>query len=486
MGISWPLVVAVLALFGVLACMPAARPLSDPDTYWHIAAGRWILEHGLVPGGDPFSHSMPGAPWTTQEWLSEVVLNAAYRIGGWPALVALTAMSFAATLAWLTRFLLRRMEPVHALLFTGFAAGMLLTHLLARPHVLAWPLLALWVGVLVEASESRRGPPWWLLAVLLLWANLHGSFTLGLLLAVVIAGDAILAHSPGTRRAPAARWLAFIASAIGVSMITPNGAEGLTYTVKVMHQDFALSMIGEWLSPNFHQLQAVEVWLLLVLGLALSGRVRLPLVRMLIVLGLVHLALKHHRNMAILGLVSPFVMAGPMARQWARSATGGRDAERLDRWFRALAIPARPVAVVLALSLSMLALGAIVPARGPAPQPGITPEAALRAARAAGVQGEVLNEYSFGGYLIFQGVKVFLDGRSDLYGDDLLRRSAMALSLREPQALRALLEDYRIGWTLLIPGTPAIASLDVMPGWERVYADDVAVVHRRRDTGAAR
>src|SRR5258708_928797 len=80
---------------------------------------------------------------------------------------------FAITLAGLTRFLLARMEPVHALLFVGMAAAMMLSHLLVRPHVLVWPLFALWVGVQVNASESHRSPPWWLLIVMALWANLH-------------------------------------------------------------------------------------------------------------------------------------------------------------------------------------------------------------------------------------------------------------------------------------------------------------------------
>jgi len=481
LGISWPLIVAVLALFGVLLVMPASRSLSDPDTYWHIAAGRWILEHGAVPSGDPFSHSMPGAPWTTQEWLSQLVLATTYRLGGWAALAGLAALSFAITLAGVTRFLLRRLQPVHALLFTGLTAGMLMTHLLARPHVLAWPLLALWVGALVSASEARRGPPWWALPLMLLWANLHGSFTLGLLLAVALSCDAIAMQPMEARRVTAQRWFLFAVLAVITSMVTPNGWDGLTYTAKVMQQAFALSMIGEWRPPDFQRLPLVEVWLLLILGLAVTGRLRLPVVRTLILLGLVHLAFKHHRNTAILGLVSPFLLAAPLGRLWNDGSTStGRDAVQLDRWFRAFATPARPMAVALTTAVAVMALVTIVPARRPQPDPIITPAAALRAARIAGVSGEVLNEYSYGGYLIFQDIKVFLDGRSDLYGDELLRRNVDALSLRDGKALTALLDDYRIGWTLLVPGTPAVALLDVLPGWQRVYADNIAVVHKRR------
>ncbi|WP_330834174.1 hypothetical protein [Piscinibacter sp.] len=480
LGISWPLIVAVLALCGVLGTMPASRPLSDPDTYWHIAAGRWILEHGAIPTGDPFSHVMPGAPWTTHEWLSEVVLAAAYRVGGWGALAALAAASFAATLALLTRFLLARFEPIHALLFTGLAAGMLMSHLLARPHVLAWPLLALWVGALTDASESRRGPPWWLWAVMMLWANLHGSFTLGLALAGGFAADAVLASPRGERRAVAGRWAAFVALALLAAMVTPSGWQGIWYTVYVMRLRFALSMIGEWQSPNFQNAQPLELWLLLLFAIALTGRVRLPLLRLLMLLGLIHLAMKHMRNTAILGLVSPFLIATPLARQWyAATARGGANAQGLDRWFRALAVPAKSTTVAVVVVLSALAFAAIVPARSPEPSRVYTPQAALQAAKAAGVRGEVLNDYGFGGYLIFQGVKVFLDGRADMYGDAFVQRTVAGLTLADRKTLLDLLEAHRIGWTLLMPGTPAIAVLDELPGWRRVHADNVAVVHMR-------
>jgi hypothetical protein len=110
----------------------------------------------------------------------------------------------------------------------------------------------------------------------------------------------------------------------------------------------------------------------------------------------------------------------------------------------------------------------------------------VQAALRSGAHGPVLNEYGFGGYLIYSGVPVFMDGRADMYGDALLKRQIDALMLRDPADLPRLLNDYRIGWTLLSPGTPALASLDQLPGWRRVHTDAVAVVHVRDDNGAAR
>ena len=91
----------------------------DGDTYWHVATGRWILENGVVPTQDPFSHTMRGTAWTAFEWLSQVILAAAHQLGGWTGLVALTALAFAATIALLTRALLRWLEPIYAVHVRG-------------------------------------------------------------------------------------------------------------------------------------------------------------------------------------------------------------------------------------------------------------------------------------------------------------------------------------------------------------------------------
>lgn len=483
-GVSWPLLVAFLTLVGVLGALPPDVLLSDADTYWHVAAGRWIIEHGSVPKSDPFSHSMPGAVWTAHEWLSEVMLAGLHRAAGWPGLIAATALLFAGTLAYVMRFLLARMQPVHALLFTALTAGLLMSHLLARPHVFAWPLMAVWVGSLVNASERQSGPPWWLLALMVLWANLHGGFTLGLALGAALALDAVLACPSGKRWAAARRWACFVALSVLAAMVTPSGWQGLAYTAQVMQLNVALEVITEWRSPDFHRPQPLELWLILILTIACAGRMRLPWLRLLLVLGLVHLALKHQRHMAVLGLLSPMLIATPLARQWSATATPGRDVESLDRVFMALAAPARPGAMVAVALVAALVVGAATQSTRFAPVAVRTPQAAVEAAQRAGAQGPVLNAYDFGGYLIYIGVPVFIDGRADMYGDALLERQVNALMLRDPADLQRLLNEYRIGWTLLPPGTPALALLDRMPGWRRVHADAVAVAHVLDGSGA--
>ncbi|WP_247724334.1 hypothetical protein [Thauera aromatica] len=483
-GLSWPLLVAMAALIGVLGKLRPDSLLTDPDTYWHLATGRWILENAAVPQNDPFSHSMPGAAWMAHEWLSEVVLSGVFQIAGWPGLVIGVALVFAATLAYVMRFLLARMEPVHALLFTALAAGMSMGHLLARPHVLVWPLLVLWVGGLVNAVENGRSPSWWLLALLALWANLHGSFTLGLALAVALAVEAVSNCTAGQRREMGWRWAKFLGLAVVAAMMTPSGWQGLWYPAQVTSMALALDVIQEWRSPDFHKPQIIELWLMLLLATACSGRVRLPLLRLILVLGLAHLALKHQRHIAVLGLVTPFLMAAPLAFQWRATRGMGRDAASLDRIFAALAAPARWGAIVAAAMLTTLVIGVGLQVGRFTPASATTPEAAVNAALQSGVAGPVLNSYNFGGYLIYRGVPVFIDGRADMYGDALLERYLDALKLKSTGTLPDLLADYRIAWTLLEPGTPAVVLLDRLPGWRRIYSDEIAVVHVHYGDGA--
>ena len=108
----------------------------------------------------------------------------------------------------------------------------------------------------------------------------------------------------------------------------------------------------------------------------------------------------------------------------------------------------------------------------------------MRAALAHRIAGPVLNEYRFGGYLIFAGVPTFVDGRADMFGDAFIEREHKAINLRS-DGLPALLEQYKIGGTLMPAGSRAAVLLDHLAGWRRLYADDIAVVHVRTAYGNA-
>jgi hypothetical protein len=117
---------------------------------------------------------------------------------------------------------------------------------------------------------------------------------------------------------------------------------------------------------------------------------------------------------------------------------------------------------------------------GWAPRAQISPVDAVAAIKARNA-GPVLNDYDFGGYLIYAGMHPFIDGRTDqLYGEAFMVRHDRAVTLRDVGDFVHLLDEYGIAATLLNPATPAVGLLDRMDEWQRVYADDVAVVHVRR------
>jgi len=392
----------------------------------------------------------------------------------------LVASAFAATMGLLARFLSSRMEPVHVISGAALAAALLWTHYLVRPHVLAWPMLALWVGSFADAAEARRTPPWSLLLLLVVWANLHLSYTLALAIGAGFALDAVMQEATWAERFAKGRaWAIFLVACTAALLVNPHGWHAIMYTIDVMGMT-SLNMVSEWRSANFHEFQTLTLWIVLVFGLALGGQLRLSLPRTVLILVLFYLALKHLRYHSLLGLVSLYVLAEPFARQ-RYSPGAGQAPGALDRIFVALQGKARPMGVGVASVIGLVAAWTRLSTAPPVPSPVMTPSAALAAVEALQVRGNVFNSYRFGGYLIFRGVPVMIDGRSDMYGDSLMQDVSDAVQLTKRGALERVLETHHITWSLLVPTMPATQLLDQLPGWERVYADSVAVVHVRTD-----
>ena len=453
---------------GVYALLLTLGPrlLNDPDSYSHIALGRWIIAHGTVPVSDPFSFSMHGAPWITFEWLSEVIYAAVYALSGWSGVVALTAAMAALAVGLLTRFLLRELSLQLTLLMVMATVVLLAPHLLARPHVLTLPVMVAWAAALVHGMDRRAPPPYWALPLLVLWANLHGS----VVLALGLIGPAVLEALVDEKRSEwprvLMRWLPFTALAVAACCLTPYGAEPLLMPLRTLGLNDALSWIEEWRPQDFGHFSAVE-FLLLAGIFALSRGLTLPVVRALVVLGLVHFALAQTRNADLLAMLAPLYLAVPLARQFGERAED--DAAGSAR------------GVNLALVGVMIVATGLAQARDVRPAPRNTPEAAVASAGLART-GRVFNDYSFGGYLAFAGIPTFIDGRGELYGGRFIVRYNRALSLADLRDFLKLLDEYKVDATLLEPDTAAVALLDRLPDWQRVYSDDVAVVHKRLDS----
>lgn len=483
-GLSWPLLFAGL-FYLVWLYRGADTTLLDPDTYMHITIGHWILDHRAIPTTDLFSHTMTGAAWIPHEWLSDVLLALIHSAFGWNGLHILAVGISALTLAYVLRFQLNRsVPPIYAILFTYLAATCLISHLLARPHLFTWPILVYWFGSLLDAAEQRRAPSYWLSLLMMLWANLHGSFVLGLALVPLIAIEAILNQPAAQRFAAFRRWALFLLLGIGATLITPWTWKSLTFAYQLLSQP-TLSRIDEWGPVSFAGVNAMEVWIMTLLALMGLGLLRLPPVRLLILMALLYEGLAHVRYMSIFGLLTPMLIALPFQVQYARfmanlTATKPVQPSALDPLFDRLCPPARRTTTTATTALLIL-IGALLCLHiQPQPPTKYTPAAALASAHLAGLdEGRVFNDYPFGGYLISQGIPVYIDGRADMYGAEFLQTYFDAISPNRLQQFGAFLDAHDIEWTLLPPNNYLVDYLSTQHHWQRIHEDDVAVVHRR-------
>lgn len=449
----------VAGLVGLAAALFAPQLFNDADTYWHIRAGEWMLNHHAILRGDPFSYTMAGKPWNAQEWLAEIAMALAWRADAWNGLHILFGLATAATCFIMAAELRRRLDAASALLACVLGLACVVGSLLARPHLLALPLLAAWSVGLIRARDEDRAPSFWLLSLIPLWANLHGSFMFGLALAAALGVEAV-AESATRRLATARDWAVFVLAGLVASLITPQGLNGLLFPLRLTAMS-GLAYIGEWHPTSFATVTPFEIALLAAIFVAVTRGIRLSQIRAAIVLGLVYMALAHARHQMLLGITGTLLLA----KAFSRADDGLPDAEQ-----RA------PIIVSCAgiAFLALLSLRLVLPtARS---DDRASPIAALASVPAPLRQTPVLNDYSFGGYLIFEGVKPYIDSRADLYGDRFLDGYS-AIIAPDRAALTATLDRYRIRWTILGSQSPLVAVMDALPGWHRLHSDDVAVVH---------
>ncbi len=382
--------------------------------------------------------------------------------------MVLAATAIAATFALLTKFLCKRLSQSTTLVFVAAALALTVPHMLARPHVLALPIMVAWVGGLVAAADRRGAPSFWLLPLMALWANLHGGFVFGLVLIAPIALDAVLSADVALRKALALRWAAFGVAALVAACATPYGWDSLLASQRILGLGGALPLIMEWKPADFGSVGAFEVCLLLGIGLALFRGVELPPLRIVLLLGLLHMALAQGRAAEILALLAPLVLAAPLAKQ-----IGGAGVSN-----PAAAPPMRGalfLSVVVALGAGTFAYASVHRFE---PHMHGSPVAAVTALKKLNLT-RVFNDYDFGGYLIANGVAPFIDGRTELYGEKFFIDHNAASGLMEPENLFRLLDEYKIEATLMRTQSAATKLLDHIDGWQKVFADDIATIHLR-------
>jgi hypothetical protein len=453
----------------VLLLLVGNQLLNDPDTMWHITVGQWMLDHRAVPETEVYSFTMRGQPWISMYWVAQVLYAKAYSIFGWSGPVVLAAAGSAATFALLAKLLSRHLSETATTMFVAAALALTAPHLLARPHVLALPVMVAWVGGLIAAADRRDAPSFWLLPLIALWANLHGGFVLGLMLVAPIALDAVVSADAASRKSLARRWAVFGLAALVAGCCTPYGWNSMLAAKKVLMLGSVLPLITEFRPVDFGSLGTFEICLLLGIGLALLRGIQLPPTRILLLLGLLHMALYQSRATEILALLAPLVLAVPLAKQ-----IGGAEVSNSSA-------PPPPRGLLFAGVAIVLMAGTVAYASVARFEPNArqSPVAAVAALKKMNLT-RVFNDYDFGGYLIANGVAPFIDGRAEIYGEKFFVDHYAATGLTEPENLFRLLDEYKIEATLMRTQSPATKLLDHIDGWQKVYADDIATIHVRK------
>lgn len=450
-------------LVGVLL-LPAALGSSwtifnDGDVSWHIATGRWILEHGRLPTTDPFSFTWVGKAWVPIEWLAEVTYASAYRLAGYAGVSAVVTAALMALNA-IVYFNARRWMPP---LIAGVALlvvmdVVLIPMLLARPHLLAWPLLALWMWLMMRARERDRAPPLPAALLMTLWANLHGSFVFGLAIAAAFGLEALI--SSGDRVRAFRQWLIFgIACAVAVC-INANGIEGalhpLTFTGLEM-----LPMINEWKPSSVSVTPFFFVTLAILLALLFWKRPRLHPVRWLLVAAFLAAAMYQARHQAMFMIVAAMILPEGFAQGRERPADRSRT----------------PLLIALGGAILLLAVRIAMPLLPPENE--TNPWKLIASVPPELRSQPVLNDYSFGGPLILAGIRPYIDGRGDMYGDRFVLTYGEIIR-GNPKAFDEAVSRWNIRW-VIVPHREKkfIAMLRQTSTWRPIRQNGVGVVFAR-------
>jgi hypothetical protein len=472
--------VAILAL-GLFTM--AARGMADPDAWWHLRTGQLILQnHGLFHS-DPFSFTRFGQPWINHEWLSDVLLFGIYRIVGIGGLIVTFAAVVAAS--FLLVYVRSAGRPYLAALMTLWGAVASASTWGVRPQMFSLLLAGMFL-LLLEASEHRPKLLWWTAPLMLLWANLHAGYPIGLgFVGLFLAGEALEAAirpEPWQNFAPRLKRLA-VAFAVCMALVAlnPYGWRIYLYPFETLHSAAMQRFIQEWFSPNFHDPASLPLLLMLltlIAGAAFSPR-RLRPRNLLLLLVTIPAALRSLRHIPILMLVLVPVVA-ELVEAWQQES----GATRLLR--KSLASQSLRTLVINFVVLFSFAVFAVLRVQHVLSHQGEVEARNFPITAVAFLEREhppepIMNHYNWGGYFIWKlypQYRVFMDGRADVYGDTFMTDFGACYYLNDNW--KKTLERWSIRTIVLPPDAPLITALKASPQWREIFADSQTVILTKR------
>ena len=411
----------------VVALRPVASPVIDPDIWWHLRVGQWVVEHRAVPHTDPLSYPLD-KPWVAYSWLYEVLVCTLHAGLGLFGIVGFRVALALAVVAAIHRLVARREPRFLPAVGLSAAASLAVAGLFSeRPWLFTILLGTLTLDVVLDLRAGRRTLLAWLLPVLFaLWANLHIQFVYGLLLLALACVAPLLdstlgggkAEGEGAARLGSPGWLRLVglsAACFLATLLNPYGLHLYGVVVEYATQPGPFRFVNELKALEFRE---VGDWVVLALTaaafFALGRRRNLSTFDLLLLAGATFLAFRARRDLWLVVVAALAVLAS------AGPGTAGA-AERFVLSGRRRLLLAGGLVAVAALTAWARDLS---PANLRRSVAGVFPAQAAAVVAARGDAGPLFNDFNWGGYLSWAlpHLPVVLDGRTNLHGDERIVR----------------------------------------------------------------
>jgi hypothetical protein len=460
--------------------------LGDGDTGYHIRAGEIILKDLAVPLHDPFSFITPPLPWTAHEWLSEVVMAIAHKALDLPGIVFLFSMLLATTYWLLFRWI--RSSGRNILVDLLILALVLLSsriHWHARPHVFSLLLIVLLYQILILHKEDRGNYLYVIPPLMLLWVNLHGGFIVGFLFMGIFLSGYFLEFlaSKGEDRSLSSnkgRQLSLVCVAsVLAACVNPFGIHAFLFPFRLVSETYLMDHVQEFLSPNFHGFFPYRYLLLFLIGMLGLSKTRLILPDLVLILLFTSMSLYSMRYIPLCAIVYAPILSrhGDILIQESKARFSRSLKERsgvygkIDASAKGYAIPLAVIVVIAGLAAGK------IPIRFTEKN---APTAAIDFLRANPIRGNMFNNDEIGDYVIYNlypQYKVFVDGRSDMYGTPIMKEYLKVVAI-EP-GWENTLAKYDINYIFFYTDSVLVRHLLTDAGWKGIYSDNVASIFLR-------
>lgn len=478
-----------LAIFLISISTISDGLFRDGDSFWHIKAGSVMLEEQSLIDSDIFSHTAFGTPWTAHEWLSEIIMASIHKIAGLEGIFC-----FFVLVSSLAFWLLFKITEKYANQWIAFGCVSLAllfspSHMAARPHMFTWLFMLITLAILTTGGKRL----YWLPVVIVIWANLHGGFILSLVLQVIfIIGSVLDSHLSVKRpwqetlrqqKVPALILLICV-FALGLN---PFGYELLAFPFQVSKGVFS-ELIGEWKAPDLQDMWYFRFYLVALFLLISFAKSTVTWTERLLIVFFLNAALTHGRHVSLMLIaLTPFIarMLNENLSRWSHRdfAHEGKEQLQLSSKSGPLATAAIALALIIYGSFGHHSLTFLTPKK----IFGVEAKQLNQLVEYLDTNlptGKMFNEYSLGGYLLYALTpppKVFIDGRADMYGEQIL---SDYIKIKESESEREeLLEKYDIGWVVFEKDSDLVTNLKKSGHWQVVYVNEHDAVLTRNNVG---